>query len=265
LKQRIITGIIAGILFLSVLILGGNLFTGIIGILAIIGLIELLKMRKMEHVRFPFILGIITVSIISISNESLFFNQNIDEYKFNILIGLMLLLLIHTVVTKNKFSFEDAAFVMLSTVYVGIGFYYINITREMENGLSIIIFVLLLIWASDSGAYFVGKSIGKRKLWPVISPNKTVEGSIGGIILAIIVAVIFQMILPVVDTILYAVFIGLISAVFGQLGDLVQSAFKRIYNVKDSGKLLPGHGGILDRLDSWLFVFPVLHILNLLS
>jgi phosphatidate cytidylyltransferase len=264
-KQRIITGLVAGILFITVLVIGGPLFSAIIGILAIIALVELLKMKTIEHRLFPYIIGIITVSII-VTPDYVFQNvQDVDAVKYKIFIIAMLLLLVHTVITKNKFTFEDAAFVLLSSIYVGIGFYYINVTREIDNGLILIIFILLLIWASDSGAYFVGKFMGKRKLWPVISPNKTIEGSIGGIILAIIVAIIFQAITPVVDSVIYAIFIGLVAAVFGQMGDLVQSAFKRIYNVKDSGNLLPGHGGILDRFDSWLFVFSILHILNLLS
>lgn len=264
-KQRIITGIVAGILFLLILLIGGTIFSAIIGILAIIGLLELLKMKTMNHIIFPYIIGIMTVALVVLPSGIYPNNFDVDGFKYKIFIVAMLLLLVHTVLTKNKFTFEDAAFVLLSVFYVGIGFYYINATRMLENGMVITIFVLLSIWASDSGAYFVGKFAGKRKLWPVISPNKTIEGSIGGILLAIVVAIIFQAIVPVVDSFAYAFFIGLAAAIFGQIGDLVQSAFKRIYNVKDSGKLLPGHGGILDRLDSWLFVFPILHILNLLT
>jgi phosphatidate cytidylyltransferase len=264
-KQRIITGIIAGSLFISVLYIGGILFNIVIGILAIIGLVELLNMKAIKSKAIPVIIAIITVSIVVVPNHLFPSYISVHEFKINVIVLLMFLLLAYTVAMKNNFSFEDVAFVLLSTLYVGVGFYYLNVTREMENGLTMIVFILLLIWGSDTGAYFVGKFFGKRKLWPVISPNKTIEGSLGGIVLAIIVSVIFQSITPVVSSLFYAIFIGVIAAVFGQLGDLVQSAFKRIYNVKDSGKLLPGHGGILDRFDSWLFVFPILHILQLLT
>ena len=105
-------------------------------------------------------------------------------------IALILLLLTYTVVTKNRFTFEDAAFSILSALYVGIGFYYFIETRQ-DAGLVYIFYSLFIIWATDSGAYFIGKAFGKNKLWPEISPNKTVEGSMGGVVCAVIVAVLF--------------------------------------------------------------------------
>lgn len=120
------------------------------------------------------------------------------------------------------------------------------------------------IWSSDAGAYFVGKLIGKNKLWPSISPNKTVEGALGGIAIAIVTSLVFAWASDGLLTWERAIFIGLAAAVVGQMGDLIQSAYKRIYNIKDSGNLLPGHGGILDRCDSWIVVFPFVHILMLL-
>jgi phosphatidate cytidylyltransferase len=135
----------------------------------------------------------------------------------------------------------------------------------LENGTHILFFILFMIWATDSGAYFVGKSMGKNKLWPVISPNKTIEGAVGGIFFSIIVAFICYF-TNFVDFSLPAVLaISILVGIFGQIGDLAESAFKRIYDVKDSGNLLPGHGGLLDRLDSALFVFPLLHVLHLLG
>ncbi|MXO80058.1 phosphatidate cytidylyltransferase, partial [Paenibacillus sp. OT2-17] len=123
---------------------------------------------------------------------------------------------------------------------------------------------LACIWASDAGAYFVGKMAGKTKLWPAISPNKTVEGSIGGIVLALVIALVFAGLSGGLLPWGKAIGIGLSCAVVGQLGDLVQSAYKRVYGIKDSGNLLPGHGGILDRCDSWIVVFPFVHMLLLL-
>lgn len=120
-----------------------------------------------------------------------------------------------------------------------------------------------MIWATDSGAYFIGKTMGKKKLWPDISPNKTVEGSIGGVICAIIVGVLFALFTDIHAAIVTIIGITAVLSVFGQIGDLVQSAFKRHFNVKDSGNILPGHGGILDRFDSLLFVLPLLHFFHL--
>lgn len=121
---------------------------------------------------------------------------------------------------------------------------------------------MFTIWATDTGAYFTGNAFGKRKLWPKISPNKTVAGAIGGIISAIVVAIVFQLVYPFTMPIYLLVGVALIISVFGQIGDLVASAYKRHYNVKDSGNILPGHGGILDRFDSLLFVLPILYIVQ---
>lgn len=148
-----------------------------------------------------------------------------------------------TVLTKNKFTFEEVGFIVLSSVYVGFGFHYLIMTREVADiGLWLVLFVIVLIWTTDSGAYFVGKFMGKNKLWPEISPNKTIEGSVGGILLAVLVGSVFYIINPFLDTYITALLIIFATAVFGQIGDLVESALKRHYAVKDSGNVLPGHG-----------------------
>lgn len=151
------------------------------------------------------------------------------------LIGVLLLLL-YTVVSKNRFTFDDAGFLVISILYLGIGFYFLFETRDsLGLGLIYILLTLFTIWATDSGAYFIGKSLGKRKLWPEISPNKTVEGFIGGLISAMVVGVLFYAFSSLDYTLLQLLLISLIIGVFGQLGDLVQSAYKRHYGVKDSG------------------------------
>lgn len=124
---------------------------------------------------------------------------------------------------------------------------------------SIIIGIFILIWTNDTFAYVVGKSIGKNKLFEKISPKKTIEGFIGGIIFAVIASVIiakYYTQMPIYIWITTAIIIG----IFGTIGDLVESKFKRIANLKDSGNIMPGHGGILDRLDSIIFVSPFLFL-----
>jgi phosphatidate cytidylyltransferase len=172
----------------------------------------------------------------------------------------VILLLIHTVVVKNSFTFDDAAFAILGTLYIGVGFYYFIETRI--EGLAFVVYALLVVWFTDSGAYFTGRKIGKRKLWPEISPNKTIEGFVGGIIWAIAVALVLNYFVDLDKSILIIVIVTIAASIFGQLGDLVESALKRHFNVKDSGHILPGHGGILDRFDSILFVMPLLHFLH---
>ena len=123
-------------------------------------------------------------------------------YKSGITLLACFVIFSYTVVSKNRFTFDDVAFSLMSIVYVGIGFYYFMETRE--TGLVYIFYSLFMIWATDSGAYFIGKSLGKRKLWPEISPNKTVGGSVGGIICAVIVSIYFIFITNLDINILYS-------------------------------------------------------------
>lgn len=264
-KQRIITAVVAAAIFIPIVILGGIPFLLLVYLLASIGLYELMKMKNMRVVSFEAILSHILLWVLLLPNENTAFLANINYDKVQIFLMGVLLLLLYTVVSKNRFTFDDAGFLVITILYLGMGFYYLFETRDsLGLGLIYILLALFTIWATDSGAYFIGKSLGKRKLWPEISPNKTVEGFFGGIFSALIVGVLFYVFSSLDYTLLQLLLISLIIAIFGQLGDLVQSAYKRHYGVKDSGKLLPGHGGILDRLDSLIFILPILHLLHVL-
>ena len=128
----------------------------------------------------------------------------------------------------------------------------------LADGPELIVALFLLVWAADSGAFFAGRKWGKHKLAPLISPAKTREGAIGGIILALIVAGITPYILEIemVNPVKYLP-LALVSVVFSICGDLLESTFKRVQQIKDSGRLLPGHGGVLDRIDSMLAASPI--------
>ncbi|MBN2418662.1 MAG: phosphatidate cytidylyltransferase [Deltaproteobacteria bacterium] len=127
-----------------------------------------------------------------------------------------------------------------------------------------IFFLMVVTFANDTGAFYSGRFFGKHKLYELVSPKKTWEGSIGGLISAFIVAIIFLKIFRIHPVDLPVILLILLLSIAGQVGDLAESMLKRNYNVKDSGELLPGHGGVLDRIDSLLFAVPVLYIyLNL--
>lgn len=260
-KQRIVTGVIAAALFLPIVFYGGLPFVLLTYFLATVGLYELLKMKKLSIFSVHGLLSVLFLWVILFPEQYDHVLNTFYYTKTELAIVFILLLLAYTVVTKNRFTFEDAGFSILSAIYVGIGFYFFIETREA--GLVYIFYSLFMIWATDSGAYFIGKAIGKKKLWPEISPNKTVEGFFGGVACALIVAVLFVILTDINATILSFIGITAVLSIFGQIGDLVQSAFKRHFNVKDSGYILPGHGGILDRFDSLLFVFPLLHFFHL--
>lgn len=132
----------------------------------------------------------------------------------------------------------------------------------MEDGLLLVLFVLAIVWGTDIGAFFIGSTFGKNRLSPAISPKKSIEGALGGIFFAFMIALAFGFLFPEAS-IFVLVLIAIVISVIGQSGDLVESALKRIKNVKDSGDLLPGHGGILDRFDSLILVFFVIYIVLL--
>jgi len=117
-----------------------------------------------------------------------------------------------------------------------------------------------LIWVTDTGAYYTGKSIGKHKFAPSISPNKTWEGTIGGLVAAILAAVAFKLFILAFLTWTDVFALALLGGFWGQLGDLLESAVKRSADVKDSGSLLPGHGGVMDRFDSLIFTAPMYYL-----
>lgn len=262
-KQRIVTAIIAAAVFLPIVIYGGLPFIFLTYLMASVGLYELLKMRNISLFTIPGLLSLALLWIFLLPNEFQHIIYNFDYTKVELAFIAVLLFLTYTVATKNKFTFEDVGFSVLGTIYVGLGFYYFMETRDA--GRIYIFYSLFMIWATDSGAYFIGKAFGKRKLWPEISPNKTIEGSIGGVICAVIVAILFSVFTDIDASLIQLLVITVVLSVFGQIGDLVESALKRHFNVKDSGRLLPGHGGILDRFDSLLFVWPLISFLHLIS
>ncbi|SDN29117.1 phosphatidate cytidylyltransferase [Alkalicoccus daliensis] len=263
-KQRIITGVVAGAGFLGLIFLGGIPFALLVVALALIGMWELLKMKRISPLSLRGSIGFIFVLLLVLPQNWLDTALwQIDRLELFLLLIVAMLSL--TVLTKNKFTFDEAGFTILASVYVGFGFHYFIYGRFLDNGLELIFFILLLVWSTDSGAYFAGRSFGKHKLWPEISPKKTIEGSLGGIALAFIIGLIYTAVVPVFNSTLMIVLCILVVSVAGQVGDLVESAFKRHYEVKDSGHVLPGHGGILDRFDSLIFVMPILYLFGFLT
>jgi phosphatidate cytidylyltransferase len=262
-KQRIVTAIIAAAVFLPIVIYGGIPFILLTYLIATVGLYELLKMKNIRLFTIPGLLSLSLLWIFLLPKEYQQIILDLNYSKVELAFMVVLLFLTYTVATKNKFTFEEVGFSVLGTIYVGLGFYYFMETRDA--GLVYIFYSLFMIWATDSGAYFIGKALGKRKLWPEISPNKTIEGSIGGVVCAVIVAVLFSVFSDIDVSLIQLLVITIVLSIFGQIGDLVESALKRHFNVKDSGRILPGHGGILDRFDSLLFVWPLISFLHLIS
>lgn len=260
-KQRIITAIIALILFVPVVYMGSWILELVVAGLGIIALFELFRMKGNKLFTIEGTIAILALlGLLFPHYMSMFLPEHMNSQV--ILYLFVLLLLVCTVFSKNNFTFDDVAVSVLGIMYIGYGFRFLLLTRH--SGLDLLLFVLFVVWATDIGAYMIGRKLGKHKLAPSISPNKTIEGALGGVVMALIVGFIYLTYYPQNYNTGWMLALTVVLSVAGQLGDLVESAFKRYYNVKDSGNLLPGHGGILDRFDSLLFVLPILYFSGLI-
>lgn len=174
--------------------------------------------------------------------------------------GITFFLMLHLtamIVSFPRYSAAEIAVSFLGSSYIGILTSYLILIRHIsQEGFYFLLYVLILTWAYDSGAYFTGVLWGKHSLCPLLSPQKTMEGVAGGLFISVCAALIFQRLHPLF-TYFDTVALGILIGIFVQVGDLVESAFKRMAEVKDSGTFIPGHGGILDRFDGLLFSVPV--------
>jgi len=186
------------------------------------------------------------------------------------IIGTLELLKCAGIFTKKNISAKDMALCFFAIVFVMISCASIVITRRSENGGILYLLIFIGAWSTDTFAYFTGNLLGRHKLAPKISPKKTIEGAVGGVIFCTLAFVLYGFIISKINTeiqpnYLLLVCAGIAISVIAILGDLAMSAFKRNYGVKDFGAIFPGHGGILDRFDSVMAVAPVIMILGLLT
>ena len=168
-----------------------------------------------------------------------------------------------------KYHADQVMTVFFCAFYPGVLFSFLYLTRELAWGVYLVWLIFISSWICDTCAYLTGMAIGRRKLAPVLSPKKSIEGSIGGVAGSALVGALFAWIflLPLTnqpETVWAVALISAAGAVISQVGDLAASAIKRDHQIKDYGKLIPGHGGIMDRFDSVLFTAPVIYYLSVL-
>lgn len=262
LQKRLIFGGIALIIFIPLVIMGGVIFQIGVALLSMLAVHELLHMKGLPTTTIEGILAMLAAFVLTLPLENylkfLPVDGNVVAY------GLVVFMLLGATVLGSNYSFEDAAYPIAASFYIGFGFNTLLDARLVN--VDKVLLALFIVWATDSGAYFIGTRYGKKKLLPHVSPNKTIEGSLGGVVSAVLVAAIFMLIRPQVArpyNFLIILVLTVIFSIAGQFGDLVESAIKRHFGVKDSGKFIPGHGGVLDRFDSLLFVFPLMHFFGL--
>lgn len=174
-----------------------------------------------------------------------------------LLVLLIMASLIYALYDRSERPTQNWAINVASSLYLGVMLSYFVTLRERPNGMNWVFFALFMTWIGDTAAYFVGVSLGRHKLWPRISPKKTWEGLVGEIVGCLIAGPLIGGWLVGIN-VWQGLLIGVFVAVLGTFGDFAVSLVKRMAQVKDSGALIPGHGGILDRLDSLMFTFPLI-------
>ncbi len=251
LKKRIFSGLIGAALTVLLIYEGGIAYFLAVFILTLLGLEEYSRLSVRGNYYFPRYISFAAAGIYLIL---LFFQvPNVLEAAplflfFPFTIYLLL---------KKEFSFRDLIFATWGVIYIAWLFGFLIALRNLPNGLNYTLLLFLSIWFNDTFAYFIGRSLGKHKLIPRISPNKTVEGALGGMLGTVGFVVLFSGSVQMGAG--AAVLAGVLISLLGQAGDLLESALKRFLDTKDSGELIPGHGGVLDRFDSVLMTAPFLY------
>jgi phosphatidate cytidylyltransferase len=260
---RLRSSIIVMTLTILFVVLGGNALFAAMGIISLIGMMELYRIVKINKA-LPGILGYLAGIIYYIL---IYFKQ--QEHLMMFFILFLLLLMALFVLQFPKFNTEQIAIAFLGLFYVSIMLSYIYQVRILEDGAWIIWLAIIGAWGSDTCAYCVGMLIGKHKVTPKLSPKKSLEGCIGGVVGAALIGFLYATAIREYITgidhpqLIFAI-IGAASSVISQIGDLAASAIKRNHDIKDYGRLIPGHGGILDRFDSIIFTAPIVYYLTVL-
>jgi phosphatidate cytidylyltransferase len=252
LRTRLKTALIGLPVLLALIGFGSPaVFAGIVAFLASWALFEVAEMTRVGEWRWPLIAlaGGVPAAEMLLSGHPLPAGFIVCVVVF----GLLITLVAQVALGCTDFAAGGPLLGVLGAAWVGMFFPYFALLRNREGGIPIIVLMLLVAFASDTSAYFIGRFAGRIKLMPRVSPQKTVEGALGGLAAAVVVGAILGPSLAPWLSLLYAGALGLGVGILAQAGDLANSAFKRMAGVKDSGWIFPGHGGLLDRACSLVF------------
>ena len=278
---RLISGIVLVAIALLAFIFGGEILLGISVFISIAGYLELCravgvkeKDKKINALEIVGIIGILAYYAV------LYFFPAVEEgnaamsmgnvlYAVIPVIGVFMLSMLLYVVRFPKYRSEQIMANVFNFLYAPVMLSFIYLTREQEAGKYIVWLILISSWGCDTCAYVVGMLIGKKKIFPVLSPKKSLEGCIGGVVGAGLIAALYAIfavenIFPDKRVTIVITVICMVGAVMSQVGDLAASAIKRNHEIKDYGKLIPGHGGIMDRFDSVIVTAPMIYFLTVL-
>ena len=267
---RVRTALIALCVLAPFLIFSGTfmlqIFVIVMSTVALYETFACIKVEKNYYVSVPAYLLAVIVPIFArgITNTNLFIKLLFCTF---FIYGFYLMTT--AVFMKNKTALHDIGFVYLMTLYIIFSFSCIIFLRDVKYGEYIFLLVFMSAWMTDMGAYAVGSVLGKHKLLEEVSPKKTIEGAIGGIIFCVLSFCLYGFIIGIIfeatPRYIPLIIVGAVMSVISQCGDLIASLIKRNYDLKDYGNIFPGHGGVMDRFDSIIAVAPFLYMLYIAS
>jgi len=256
-KQRLISAF-CGIIVLILVLLGNQtVFDIVVTLISSMAIYEVTGAVGLRKFKFLTCFSMLLPIMLMLAS------YHIEAFMLAVLFSYFLVLLIIMLFSNKKYTFNNITSVFAIATMISLVFLYVSLTRRLGNENLDVLVILIGCWITDTCAYFSGYFFGKHKLAPEISPKKTVEGSIGGVLGVVIIMVAYAHITAnifdlSVNTI-SAIVIGLTAGVFSQFGDLCASIIKREHNIKDFGNIMPGHGGVMDRFDSLIFVAPIVY------
>ena len=258
-KTRLLSGIVLVIILIATVGTGGGLLFGFLALISLIGWSELYKVVDVQSK----ILGF-TGYLAAVVYYGILYTGQMQYVTFLTIVFLVVLMAVY-VFSFPVFKAEQVMTVFFGVFYVAVMLSYVYQTRMLDDGAVAVWLIFLSSWGCDTCAYCVGMLLGKHKMAPKLSPKKSVEGGIGGIVGAALLGAIFALAANKitgagVNPGQYAIICG-VGGMISQIGDLAASAIKRNHDIKDYGKLIPGHGGILDRFDSVIFTAPIIYYL----
>ncbi|MBU5314262.1 phosphatidate cytidylyltransferase [Tissierella carlieri] len=247
LSKRFFSGLVGLILLIFIVSKGGYLLSFAVYIVSIIGLREFYKAIEKVNIKPIYLVGYLGVT-------GLFINIMLENKYLGLIITLLIITLLILFITNKNISIEDISITLLGIAYIP---FLLSHIIYLDNS-KYIWLVFIIAFGTDTFAYIAGNLFGKRKLCPKISPKKTIEGSIGGILGSTILLIIYSIYFNL-NPMWKIILLSIICSVIAQLGDLAASKIKRLCGIKDYGSIMPGHGGVLDRFDSIIFTVPVIY------
>lgn len=260
LTTRVISGVVIAIVFFGLGLLGGYIWYGLISVVSMIALWEFYRVFDLHKAPSGMVGYLLSVGY------WVLVLLNLEQWFFPYLVGVFIVEMGVYVLNYANMNAEKAMSSVVGFIYAAVLVSFLYRIRTMEDGAWLVWLTCLSTWGCDVCAYFVGILFGKHKMAPVLSPKKSVEGAIGGLVGAGMIGAVYGAVLgthfsAVKNPVLACTVICLLSAAISMIGDLTASAYKRDHGIKDYSHLIPGHGGILDRFDSVIFVAPIIFFL----